>query len=138
MIDEKTRAIAAVISREGINPQTGAPHPAERIMRAMEEGKVRIDPDKRAEEQVDAVLEGIKSIIPIRLQKVRLAIKVPAQYAGHAAGVIRSFGRPQKEEYSSDGSYLCMLEVPAGLQADIYDKLNSLTHGEVQVKKLEK
>jgi ribosome maturation protein SDO1 len=104
----------------------------------MEEAKVRIDVDKRPEEQVDAVMEAIRAIIPIRFEKVRIAVRIPAQYAGRAVGVIRNFGTPSKEEYGPDGSYMCVIEVPAGIQAEIYDKLNSLTHGEVQVKKLEK
>jgi ribosome maturation protein SDO1 len=136
MMEEKTRAIAAIISRNGVNPQTGVPHPQDRILRTMEEAKVRIDIDKKAEEQVDAVMEAIRAIIPIRFEKVKIAIRVPAQYAGRAVGVIRNFGTPGREEYGGDGSYLCVLEVPAGIQAEIYDKLNSLTHGEVQVKKL--
>jgi len=138
MMEEKTKAIAGIIARNGVNPQTGVPHPQDRILRTMEEAKVRIDIDKRADEQVDAVMEAIRPIIPIRFEKVRVAIKVPAQYAGRAVGVIRNFGTPSKEEYGADGSYLCVLEVPAGIQADIYDKLNSLTHGEVQVKKMDK
>jgi ribosome maturation protein SDO1 len=138
MMEEKTKAIAAIISRNGINPQTGVPHPQDRILRTMEEAKVRIDINKRAEEQVDAVMEAIRVIIPIRFETVKVAIKVPPQYAGRAVGIIRNFGTPSREEYGADGSYLCVLEVAAGIQADIYDKLNSLTHGEVQVKKVEK
>jgi ribosome maturation protein SDO1 len=138
MMEEKTRAVAAIIARNGVNPQTGVPHPQDRILRAMEEAKVRIDIDKRPEEQVDAVMEAIRPIIPIKFEKVRVAIKVPPQYAGRAVGVIRNFGTPSKEEYGADGSYLCVIEVAAGIQAEIYDKLNSLTHGEVQVKKMDK
>jgi len=99
---------------------------------------VRIDMDKRADEQVDAVLEAIRAIIPIKFEKIRIAIKVPPQYAGRAVGMIRNFGTPSKEEYGADGSYLCVIEVAAGIQAEIYDKFNSLTHGEVQVKKMDK
>ncbi len=138
MMTEKTLAIATIIARNGVNPQTGVPHPQDRVLRAMEEAKVRIDVDKRPEEQVDAVMEAIRAIIPIRFEKVRIAVRIPAQYAGRAVGVIRNFGTPSKEEYGPDGSYMCVIEVPAGIQAEIYDKLNSLTHGEVQVKKLEK
>ncbi|MEM5814705.1 MAG: ribosome assembly factor SBDS, partial [Candidatus Aenigmatarchaeota archaeon] len=136
MLEEKTKAIASIIARNGVNPQTGIPHPQDRILRAMEEARVRVDMEKRPEEQVDAVMEAIRPVIPVRFEKVRIAVKVPAQYAGRAAGVIRNFGAPSKEEYGSDGSYMCVIEVAAGIQAEIYDKLNSLTHGEVQVKKL--
>ena len=138
MMEDKTKAIASIIARNGVNPQTGIPHPQDRILRSMEEAKVRIDMDKRADEQVDAVLEAIRAIIPIKFEKIRIAIKVPPQYAGRAVGMIRNFGTPSKEEYGADGSYLCVIEVAAGIQAEIYDKFNSLTHGEVQVKKMDK
>jgi len=138
MMEDKTKAIASIIARNGVNPQTGVPHPQDRILRSMEEAKVRIDMDKRADEQVDAVLEAIRAIIPIKFEKIRIAIKVPPQYAGRAVGMIRNFGTPSKEEYGADGSYLCVIEVAAGIQAEIYDKFNSLTHGEVQVKKMDK
>lgn len=138
MLEEKSKAIANIISTQGINPQTGAPHPAERVLRAMEEAKVRVDIEKRPEEQVDAVLKAIQPIIPIRIEKVQVAIKVPPQYAGRAAGVIRNFGTPSREEWAADGSYMCVMELAGGIQAMLYDKLNSLTHGEVQVKQLKK
>src|SRR3990172_2655718 len=41
MLDEKTKAIASIISRRGINPQTNTPHPQDRIMRAMEQARIR-------------------------------------------------------------------------------------------------
>ena len=138
MVEEKTRAIAAIISRQGVNPQTGAPHPIDRVLRAMEEAKVRVNIEKNPEEQVETVLEAIRPIIPIRFEKVKVAIKVPAQYVGHAVGVIHNFGKPSREEYANDGSYLCVIELAAGIQAELYDKLNSLTHGEVEVKKMGK
>jgi len=43
-----------------------------------------------------------------------------------------------KEEWKSDGSYLCLIEIPAGIQQDVYDRLNSLTHGQVEVKIVKK
>ena len=138
MLEEKSKAIANIISRQGINPQTGAPHPPERILRAMEEAKVRVDIEKRPEDQVDAILKAIQSIIPIRIEKVQVAIKIPAQYAARAAGVIRNFGTPSREEWGADGSYMCLIELPSGIQAMLYDKLNSLTHGQVQVKQIKR
>lgn len=134
MIEEKTKAIANIISRQGINPQTKAPNPPERIMKVMEQAKVKIELTKRPEEQVDTVLKAIKLILPISMEKIKIAIKVPANYAAKAAGIIRNFGNPGREEWASDGSYMCTIEVSAGMQQDIFDKLNSLTHGEVQIK----
>jgi len=138
MIDEKTKAIANIISKRGVNPQTGVPHPPDRVLRAMEEAKVKVDLEKRVEEQIDSVVKSIQTIIPIKFERVQIAIKVPPSFAGKAANMIRNFGSLLKEEWKSDGSYLCLIEIPAGIQQDVYDRLNSLTHGQVEVKIIKK
>jgi len=136
MQEEKTKAVAAIIAKNGLNPQTGAPHPQDRILRAMEQARVRIAIEKSADEQVDAVLKLIQPIIPIRFEKISVAIKIPSAHAGRAAGVIRNFGTPSREEWAGDGSYMAVVEIPAGMQTELFDKLNSLTHGEAVVKNL--
>jgi len=135
MMENTTKSIASIISKQGVNPQTGIPHPMDRVTRAMEQAKVKIVLDRKPEEQVESVLEQIQSIIPIRFEKVTLAIRIPPQFAGKGAGVVRNFGKLIKEEWKNDGSYACMIEIPAGMQQDVFDRLNSLTHGQVEVKK---
>jgi rRNA metabolism SBDS family protein len=44
MIDEKRRQVITFISRNSVNPQTGHPHPPQRIEMAMEEARINIDP----------------------------------------------------------------------------------------------
>ncbi|MBU5557977.1 MAG: ribosome assembly factor SBDS [Candidatus Aenigmarchaeota archaeon] len=134
MTEERTKAVAAAISRQGVDPRTGAPHPAERILRAMEQAKVHIDPEKPAEQQIEAVLKAIAPIIPIKFERATIAVKIPAEYAPRVAGIIRNFGTPSREEWAGDGSYMAVLEMPAGLQTELYDKLNALTKGSAQVK----
>lgn len=137
MQEERKRAVAALIARQSTNPQTGVPHPIERVLNAMEQAKTQIDVTKSAEEQVDAALKTIQPIIPIKFEKIVLAIKIPAAYAAKSVGAIRNFGPLQKEEWGTD-SYICMIEIPAGIQQEIYDKLNSLTKGEAEVKIVKK
>jgi len=138
MLDEKTKAIATLISKRGVNPQTGLPHPVDRVLRAMEQAKVRIDLNKKVEEQIEAVLEGIQKIIPIKLEKIQIAIKIPPSFAGKAGSVVRSLGVLLKEEWAHDGSYISLIEIPAGIQPEVYDRLNNLTHGQVEVKIIKK
>ncbi len=136
MVEDRRKQVAAMISKQGVNPQSGAPHPIERIMNAMEQAKVQIDGAKPAEEQIEDVLEKIQRIIPIRFEKVMIAIKIPPAYSARSVSVVRSFGKLQKEEWLNDGSYAAQLEIPAGMQPEIFDKLNSITKGEVEVKVL--
>jgi len=138
MLDEKTKAIANIISKRGVNPQTNLPHPADRILRAMEQAKVRIDLEKRVEEQIDEVSTKIQIVIPIKFEKVQLAIKIPPSFAGKSGSVVRSFGTLIREEWAKDGSYIGLIEIPAGMQPDVYNRLNDLTHGQVEVKVFKK
>ena len=71
MQEEKRLKVIATITREAINPQTKLPHPARRIEIAMEEAKVRIDPFKSVDEQVNTTLKAIRTKIPIRFEKVQ-------------------------------------------------------------------
>lgn len=138
MVEEKTKAIASTIAKRGVDPRTGTPHPVDRILRAMKEAKVRTDINKRIEEQVDSTLKAIQPILPIKFEKLQVAVKVPPAYAGRAANVIRDLGTILKEEWRSDGNYICLIEISAASQQDVYDRLNSLTHGEVEVKIVKK
>jgi ribosome maturation protein SDO1 len=119
MLEDKTKAVATIISKRGTNPQTGVPHPADRILRVMEQAKVRIDLNKRVEDQIEPILQAIQKVIPIKFEMVQLAIKIPAEFAGRASSVVRGMGSLMKEEWGGDGSYICLLEIPAGMQPEV-------------------
>jgi ribosome maturation protein SDO1 len=138
MLDDKTKAIASTISKRGINPQTGVPHPADRILRVMEQAKVRVDLNKRVEDQIESVLSAIQKVIPIKFEMAQLAIKIPSEFAGRASSVVRTLGTLQREEWANDGGYIALIEIPAGMQPEVYDRLNNLTHGQVEVKVVKK
>jgi ribosome maturation protein SDO1 len=132
-IEEKKKEIANIIARQGIDPKTKLPHPAARILNAMSEVHVLIDPFKPAKEQVKNVLEKIQEILPISLERIEIAIKVPIEYAGKANSIVREITEVKKEEWTSN-AWIALVEIPAGIQGDIYDKLNKLTAGKVEVK----
>jgi ribosome maturation protein SDO1 len=134
MQEEKRKKIIAKITREAINPQTKLPHPARRIEIAMEEVKVKIDPFKSVDEQVNAVLKAIRVKIPIRFEKVDMAIKIPGDYTGKVYSVISEFGKTKREEWQADGSWIAVVEVPGGLQESFDRKLNELTGGQAETK----
>ena len=136
MQKEKRSQIVTIIARESIDPRTNAPHPPARIEKAMEEAKVHVEPLKSAEIQIENVMEKLRAILPIKLAKVRIAIKVEANYAGKVYGYIHNL-KIVKEEWSNDGSLIAVIEMPAGMQSEFYDKLNSMTHGGVETKILE-
>jgi len=135
ILEDKKKQIIAIIARNAINPQTNTPHPPGRIERAMEEAKVSISMTKSTKEQVDSILREIRPIIPIKFATLNVAVKIPAQYAGSSYKILREFGEVKKEDWDK-GDLLCLLEIPAGLQDEFYNRLNNLTHGEVKIKVL--
>jgi len=134
MLEEKKKRIIAEIARNAINPQTGAPHPPQRIELAMEEAKVHIDPLKSVEEQVPLVLKALRPIIPIRFEKVKIAVKVSGDMYGKIYGDLSKSGTIIQEEWQKDGSWIGVVEIPAGIQGEFLDMLNKKTHGNVQTK----
>lgn len=133
MLEKKRNQVAAIISRMGVNPQTHAPHPPERILGVMDKLGINIDPFLSAEDQVQRILEKIRVEIPISVEIARLEIKVPAMYSRMAYGRIKALGKIMRESWNGDGSFSCVLELPAGQKNDVFDKLGSLTHGEASI-----
>jgi len=133
MQEKKRRGLIDRIARNAVNPQMDdAPHPPERIERALEEAGFTIDPMEPVEAQVDDALEALRPIIPIRFAEVTMAVQVPADYAGSAQAQIRQYGDLESEEWQSDGSWIGVLTFPAGMQNDFYDMVNDITSGEAE------
>ena len=80
------------------------------------------------------VLKAISTKIPIRFEKVRVAIRIPGDFTGKVYSTIPEFGKTTKEEWQKDGSWIAVVEIPGGLQENFYRKLNELTHGQVETK----
>jgi ribosome maturation protein SDO1 len=100
----------------------------------MEEAKVHIDPLKSVESQVPMVLKALRPIIPIRFEKVKVAVKVSGDMYGKIYGELSKMGTLLQEEWQKDGSWIGVVEIPAGMQGEFLDMLNKKTHGNVQTK----
>jgi len=136
MQEVKRRQIVAYIAANAINPQTNTPHPPQRIEIAMEEAKVHVDPFKSVEEQVKEVLAALRPLIPIRFEKARIAVRLSAEDSAKCYGDIKAFGTILKEEWMSNGSWVGVVEMPAGMQTEFLDRLNAKTKGNVEAKVL--
>ena len=134
MIEAKRRQVVAFIARNAVNPQTGHPHPPHRIEMAMEEARVNIDPFKHLDELVKETVKALRPLLPIRFEELRLAIKIPPELAAKAYGDIAAASTMEKDEWLKDGSWVCVVRIPAGIQGEFYDLVNKLSKGEGQVK----
>ncbi len=134
--EKKLKQIITIISKNAINPQNKKPHPYQRIEKAIEEAKIKIDLMKNAEEQVEDIVKQIRAIIPIRMEQVEMAIKIPSAFTAKGYNIVAQLAQIKREEWQSDGSWVSVVDLPAGLQMELLDKLNKLTHGRVQTKLL--
>jgi ribosome maturation protein SDO1 len=138
MQEQKRRQLINKIARNAVNPQMDdAPHPPDRIESALEETDFRIDPMETVESQVDEALDALRPVIPIRFDTVTVAAHLPADHAGSGQAKVREFGDLEREEWQPDGSWIGVIEFPAGMQNDFYDLVNEVSSGEAEIRVLE-
>jgi ribosome maturation protein SDO1 len=133
---DKRKQIIDMICREAIDVRTGAPIPPLRIENAIEEVRFHVDPFVDAKTQMDELLKKLRPIIPLKFEKVKIAVKVPPQYAHRSYGVIKTYGI-QKEQWLKDGYLIVVVEMPAGMQGEFLDRVNKLTSGEAETRKVD-
>ena len=133
LLEEKRKQIIDIIARNSIDPRTNAPNPPLRIENAMKEAKASVDPFKSPTEQVEAIVKKINTFIPIKFATAKVDVVIPAEYSNRSYGTLKKYGL-KSEEWLSNGSLHAVLEFPAGLQNEFFDKINSATQGKAIVK----
>lgn len=137
LLEKKLKRIITFISQQAIDPRTGAPHPPQRIENAIEQAKIRIDPFRKAEEQVADVIKQLAPILPLKIERRRIALKIRIQYASGAKKAVSALGAIQREQWTTD-FWFCEVEIPAGMQEKLFADLNAITHGEVESRIVER
>jgi ribosome maturation protein SDO1 len=105
-----------------------------RIENAMEQIRYPIDPYKPVEEQARDIVKLLRPILPLKIEQVVVAVKVPAQYSARAYGTIKTLGTIKREEWRVDGSWYGEIELPAGSYASLLNKLGDVTKGSGEAK----
>jgi ribosome maturation protein SDO1 len=136
MQEKKRKRIVDLIVKNAMDPQTKMPHPRTRIELALDEAKVHIDPFKSVNQQMKTILESLRPILAISMEQSRISVKIPPEFVGKAYGAVRSIGTLEREEWQSDGTWIGIVKLPAGMQTEFYDRLNTLTKGNVETRVL--
>jgi len=136
-LEETRKKILAIICMEAIDARTKAPIPIQRLENALEQVRIHIDPFKDPREQVPGIVKLLLPLIPIKFEKINIAVKVPAAHAHRCYGTLKSYGI-KKEQWLGDGSLVVMIEIPAGMQGEVFDRLNKLTAGQIETKIIER
>lgn len=136
MREEKRKRIIDSIHRNGVDPKTHLPHPLTRIENAFKEARIKIDENRTSEDQIQEVLKELRIILPIKFEVKEISVVITPEYAAKSYSIVKSFGTILKEDWLANGAWSVVLELPGGLETDFYDKINSLTHGNVETKVL--
>ncbi|MBE6523666.1 MAG: ribosome assembly factor SBDS [Thermoplasmata archaeon] len=134
MLEAKRQQIITYIATNAINPQTKTPHPPKRIELALEEAKFHVDPFKPLDKEIDEAMKLLRPLLPIRFEKSHIAIKLNGSDYGRCFDDLISYGIIEKEEWTADGSWIGVMEIPAGVINDLTDKLKHQTKGTASVK----
>lgn len=133
MLEERKKQILAILARECIDPRTGGPHTMMRLEQALEESRVHIEAGKEAAEQLEEVIKAMRPIIPMKFEHVKIAAKISPEYAQRIYGMLKGYGL-QKTEWTPTGGLIVVLEMPAGMQGEFFERLNRATAGSAETK----
>ncbi|MET1160699.1 MAG: ribosome assembly factor SBDS [Thermoprotei archaeon] len=136
IMEEKKKKLVNLIAKNAIDPKTRLPIPPKRIELALEQAGVSIDPFKPVEAIFEEAVSKIARYMPVKIAKAYVAVRVPPQYSGKILKTLSSMGEIKKTNWLSDGSLLVEIEIPAGMQQELIDKINEITRGTGSVKVL--
>ena len=130
MTEQKMNKIITYISKRAVDPKTGNPHPPLRIQTGLDQVKFRIDPFLPAEAQVKEAIDKLKTVLPLSIESKKVELKIPINFAGACKRIIESEGTITKDQWL--GNYwIANVEIPAGMVNPLFDRLNSITHGQL-------
>jgi len=134
LVEDKRKQIVAFIARNCIDPRSGTPHPPIRIEQALNQVKYSIDPFKTVEEQAKEIIEELRSIIPIKIEQMRVAVKIFAEHSAKGYGALKNYGTITREDWQADGALVAVIEMPAGVYGPFLERLGKITQGTIQTK----
>ncbi len=125
--------IIHAIHSDAIDPRSKSPHPRTRIELALEESRYSVDPFKPVDKQIEEAVNKLRPLIPLSFEMIQLAFKIPSSGYGKASQILRKYQK--KEEWLSDGSWVCITELPAGRKGDLISMVMKVSN-EAEVRDL--
>ena len=125
--DAKYKQIVEFLVKNAVSPE-GRPYTSDRIMKALGEAHVNVK-NKPIESQIEEISDQLAKILPVKIEKKKARLLIPAIHTGKAYGIVKEFMKT--EDWKNNGDLEVIVEMPAGLIFDFYDKINGATHGSV-------
>lgn len=125
IVEQKRKRLITAVVEAAVDPKTGLPHPATRVGQALEEAKYLIDPFKSDNALYQEAIKVLRPVIPLSFEECKMAIKVPHHAYGSASRLLR--GITQQEEWTSDGSWVAVIEIPRARREAILGRLAKIS-----------
>lgn len=126
--EKKIKQVVDFLVTNAVDPQTKNPISPDRIRSAIDEAHINIK-NIPVENQITDILAELSKIIPIKIETRKIKVTIPALKTGKAYGVIAQY--KERENWLPDGSLEAVLNIPAGILIDFYEKINAVTQGSV-------
>jgi ribosome maturation protein SDO1 len=126
--DAKIKRVVDLILRNAVD-QHGRPYTEERIKRAIDEAHYAFD-SRAPEQQLPEIIAKLQTVIPIKLETKKIKLTIPAQFTGQVYNILKEY--KESEDWLPNGALSVVLNMPAGMLMDFYEKLNHITHGAAQ------
>jgi ribosome maturation protein SDO1 len=125
-LESKRKQVIEFLVRNAVDGSTGRPFTPDIIESSIKEAGVRIE-NKNVDSQINGIIEGLRKILPIKIETKKIKVTVPAIHTGKVYGLLNEY--KEKEEWLGNGDLQITLNIPVGIQIEFYDRLNSVTHG---------
>ena len=91
------------------------------------------------DELVKETVKALRPILPIRFEERKIAVRFPMDFAARAYGAVSgaAYVTMEKNEWQNDGSWICVVKIPAGMQEEFFSLANHAAKGDAQIKILE-
>lgn len=115
-----------------MDPKTKTPHPVVRIENALDQLKIKIDPDQPLERLLADVTKRLPDVLTIKRQDMDALLSVPHAHMGAVGGLLSRYCQVKSERYTSQGCEMQIALVPGDYEPLIAE-LNRVTKGEFQL-----
>ena len=68
------------------------------------------------------------------MESVEIAIKIPPEYASKSYGIVKNLAEINRDEWTTDGSWIAVISISAAMQGELLDRLGKATQGNLQTR----
>jgi len=133
LTEKREKEIIDYIAKNAHDPRAKTPIPPQRLVNAFEELKIKINLNTPKEKEIQDILDKLKRIMPISMDKIIIEVEVPALYTGKASAVIFKY-EVAEQTWLGSGDLFCKIKIPAGTKQQLVSDLNNVTHGNIVIR----